>query len=561
MEKIEIKKNLEAFVNAENELAIKEANHLIQVFNALFQKEMEEYKNVAEPDNPELEKLDPEQEPINLEINKLITDFINKRKEQKEEAQKQAKSNIEKKKEILQQFKELIATKENIGFLINGIKKIRLEWSEIGAIPRDQHNELQGEFSKLNDEFNYNINIYKALKENDLKVNYSLKNKIIHELKALEKEKKIKTLDAKLKKIQLEWDSTGPTFKEHWEELKNSYWELIHAHYDRIKTFYKQQKENSAENLAAKNKLIEKAKELVADLPKEHAGWEKINNELTELQEKWKSIGPVPKKVNDEIWKSFRAHYDSFYSAKKEFYHAKNTVQKKYANQKKELIEKAKNIAENLAFKDGLKEIKKVQEDWKKIGHAGKFAEQKLWKNFRSQCDAFFNKKDAEVKAKEAEAEKNLELKKSIIQKINAIDPENEKAIEDFSDLRKQYLNSGKSPKNTAKNINSTYEKAVLQMHKKLSGSKTDLQQIMDQIKLVGIKDTFDPEKTLLFEKEKIRKKINAMTKEVLNYENNLGFFSSSKGENPLLKNVTTNIENGKKEIEKLKRELKKLSL
>ena len=561
MEKIEIKKNLEAFVNAENELAIKEANHLIQVFNVLFQKEMEEYKNVAEQDNPELEKLDPEQEPINLEINKLITVFTNKRKEQKEEAQKQAKSNIEKKKEILQQFKELIATKENIGFLINGIKKIRLEWSEIGAIPRDQHNELQGEFSKLNDEFNYNINIYKALKENDLKVNYSLKNKIIHELKALEKEKKIKTLDAKLKKIQLEWDSTGPTFKEHWEELKNNYWELIHAHYDRIKTFYKQQKENSAENLAAKNKLIEKAKELVADLPKEHAGWEKINNELTELQEKWKSIGPVPKKVNDEIWKSFRAHYDSFYSAKKEFYHAKNTVQKKYANQKKELIEKAKNIAENLAFKEGLKEIKKVQEDWKKIGHAGKFAEQKLWKNFRSQCDSFFNKKDAEVKAKEAEAEKNLELKKSIIQKINAIDPSNEKANEDFSDLRKQYLNSGKSPKNTAKNINSTYEKAVLQMHKKLSGSKTDLQQIMDQIKLVGIKDTFDPEKTLLFEKEKIRKKINAMTKEVLNYENNLGFFSSSKGENPLLKNVTINIENGKKEIEKLKRELKKLSL
>ena len=98
-------------------------------------------------------------------------------------------------------------------------------------------------------------------------------------------------------------------------------------------------------------------------------------------------------------------------------------------------------------------------------------------------------------------------------------------------------------------------------MHKKLSGSKTDLQQIMDQIKLIGIKDTFDPEKTLLFEKEKIREKINAMTKEVLNYENNLGFFSSSKGENPLLKNVTTNIENGKKEIEKLKRELKKLSL
>jgi len=44
MDKTEIKKNLEAFVNAENELALKEAKHTIQVFNALFSKEMEDFE-------------------------------------------------------------------------------------------------------------------------------------------------------------------------------------------------------------------------------------------------------------------------------------------------------------------------------------------------------------------------------------------------------------------------------------------------------------------------------------------------------------------------------------
>ena len=46
MDKTEIKKNLEAFVNAENELALKEAKHTIQVFNALFSKEMEDFENL-----------------------------------------------------------------------------------------------------------------------------------------------------------------------------------------------------------------------------------------------------------------------------------------------------------------------------------------------------------------------------------------------------------------------------------------------------------------------------------------------------------------------------------
>ena len=53
MEKIEINKNLKAFVNAENELAIKEASHLIQVFNALYTKEIEKFENL---DNEEIEQ-------------------------------------------------------------------------------------------------------------------------------------------------------------------------------------------------------------------------------------------------------------------------------------------------------------------------------------------------------------------------------------------------------------------------------------------------------------------------------------------------------------------------
>ena len=124
MEKIEIKKNLEAFSNAENELAIKEAAHLIQVFNALYSKEIEDFENLDAEEIEQKSIQSPENDDLNKEIIVLITAFKKIRKEQKETAANEIKSNVLKKKQILKEFEELIQTKENIGFLINGIKNV-----------------------------------------------------------------------------------------------------------------------------------------------------------------------------------------------------------------------------------------------------------------------------------------------------------------------------------------------------------------------------------------------------------------------------------------------------
>ena len=564
MEKQEIKKNLEAFIHAENELAIKEAKHLIQVFNAIYLKEVEAFNNLEENSAIETENEQPphpKENEINKEINALIEAFNKNRKAQKEKAEKEIQSNIEIKIQLLKEFEELIQTKENIGTLINGIKKIRERWNSVGTISREKHNELQASFSKLNDEFNYNINIYKALKENDLKINFSLKNKIIHELNELKNEQKIKHLEQKLKTLQNDWDSIGPTFKEHWEELKTKYWGLVHEHYSKIKTFYKDQKQKYAENLVLKNELIEKAKELVEELPDNQKNWELVSEKLKQLQEEWKAVGPVPKKVNEKIWTAFRSHFDTFFTAKKEFYNQQNSTHKNNAKQKKTLINQLEEVVNTSEFKQGVEEIKKIQQQWKSIGHAGKHVEQKLWQEFRTKCDSFFNKKDQEVKAEQEKLHENLSLKLSVIEKINALVPENKDAKNQFNLLRKEYASIGKSPKNKANEVNGKYEKAVLNAHKKLSESQENLSKIRAEIKIIRIKDSYNPERTLQTEKDKIRKRINSVTKEVLNYENNLSFFSSSKGDNPLLKNVTSNIEKGKKEIEKLKNELKKLSI
>ena len=91
---------------------------------------------------------------------------------------------------------------------------------------------------------------------------------MIHELKALSALKDIGKLRIELKVLQNKWEEIGPTFKEHWENIKKEYWEEVHTIQHRINDYYVQLKSNLKENLAKKKTLIEKAKELGTILPK-----------------------------------------------------------------------------------------------------------------------------------------------------------------------------------------------------------------------------------------------------------------------------------------------------
>ena len=126
MEKEDILRNLTSFSTAENELAIKEANHIIDVFNAIYNKEVEKYKNSSESDESAL--VNPENNELNKKIKAVIDQFKKAQKEKKEQEAKKDQSNIRIKKEILTRFKDLIDNKEKIAVLINGIKQIREDW-------------------------------------------------------------------------------------------------------------------------------------------------------------------------------------------------------------------------------------------------------------------------------------------------------------------------------------------------------------------------------------------------------------------------------------------------
>ena len=115
-----------------------------------------------------------------------------------------------------------------------------------------------------------------------------------------------------------QWEEIGPTFKEHWEEIKKNYWTEINLIHKRIREFYNNLKTSLRENLDIKKKLIQEAKKLVNEDVSNRKKIESITSQFKKLQENWKKTGPVPRNVSNEIWKEFKSYFDEFFDKRNE---------------------------------------------------------------------------------------------------------------------------------------------------------------------------------------------------------------------------------------------------
>ncbi|MFL2589413.1 MAG: DUF349 domain-containing protein [Parvicellaceae bacterium] len=547
-----ILKSIESFIGADNELAIKEAEHQIKVFEVVFQKEIENFQEKAEEDE---KNLNPENEQENILILKAIQAFKKEQGDKKNKKKEEEKSNIKLKKEILENFQILINSKEELGHLARGIKEIRTNWNKIGSISPNEDHKLQQKFSKLNESFNYNFNIYKELKENDLKRNFSLKNQIIHELKNLSELKDYNKLQIELKILQNKWEEVGPTFKEHWEDLKKKYWSEVHIIQKRINEFYSNLKTNLKDNLENKKKLIEKVKELSSQQTNNSKEWDLLANQLKKCQAEWKKIGPVPKKENDKIWKEFRSYFDVFFDKRNEFLKIEKDNNKENYDSKLELIETAKKYVENIKNDSNPLLIKKLQEKWKGIGNAGRFAEQKLWKKFRAQCDLFFETKKQNRNSIISAEKENLKTKNSLIIEFKK---SGKSSFLDLMNFIDEFQKTGEVPRKKSEEIIKGFENLINQIIINNNFTKEEKHKITRAIKSSLLSNSSNPETTFINEKNRINKLINTTLKETTQLENNLGFFSNAKGK--MLEDFQSKIEKNKVKISDWRDELKKLS-
>lgn len=477
--------------------------------------------------------------------------------EQKAEESK----NLQLKRNLINRLQAVITTEENIGAAFAAFKEIQENWKEIGDIPRKERNAIQSEYSKLIEDFFYNIKIYKDLKDHDLHRNSQLKNEIIGKLKLLVKTESIKEVEQQLKMLQNDWEDIGPVPNEEWERLKDAYWTEVRSIYERINRFYEDKRTEQVANISAKKELIQSAKQLTEDLEKNTSDkdWEAETEKLLKLQNDWKKIGFGPRKENEEVWKEFRSLCDSFFQTKKAFFDGLQSEFDAIASQKSALIVKAEALKDSTDWANTANALIKLQNEWKKLGHSGKKNEQKLWKHFRGACDHFFNARQNHFSEKDKAFETNLTEKNAIIEEIkNYVRPEDKKQVlADLKVFAQRFNEVGQVPIKQKDAVYKSFKSALDAHYDPLNLDKSEKDQTLFTAKIETLKASPDSKRQLSDLKIQLRKDIDRLQKEIILLENNLGFFSRSKVADALKKDVDRKIEKAQSEIRSIKDKLK----
>ncbi len=508
-----------------------------------------------------------EEIPENLELSNLkiafkeeLKAFREKRKTVIDSKNAEESTNLSKKKSIINKLRDTIQNEENIGAAFGSLKEIQETWKEIGDIPRDKRDEIQTEYSRLIEDFFYNINIYKQLKDHDLKRNAQMKQDVIAKLKSLETVTSIKEVEQQLKALQNDWEDIGPVNNEEWELMKDEYWKAVHACYSRINVHYEEQRVILTKNLELKNELLANITAIIDQIPAQTDlnFWDETTKKILQFQEDWKKIGFGPKKENEEVWLAFRGQCDRFFAAKKDFFANIQQEFDKVADKKKELIDKANALKDSTDWKNAATQLVNLQKQWKTLGNSGQRNEQRLWKLFRGACDVFFDNRQKHFEVADAEFETNLTAKNEIIAKINAyVIDDKKQALNDLKQFANDFNAVGKVPMKVKDAVYNEFKSALDKHYAELKLEGEEKNKVMFQARLDTLAGSPDSSKLFAREKADLRKKIEQLQQDVFQLENNLGFFANSKGADALKKEVEKKIIRAKDEILTIRQRIK----
>lgn len=561
MEKHALIEQLKQFIETEDLLSVgAEAKELKTQFDDLILKEENQHQIAQLEAQERGETMENYHDPLNDTFRELYAAFQEKRKAQLEAQRAEENENLKQKKLLLAQLQSVIEEEEHIGKAYATQKEIQEKWKQIGDIARDKRQEIQKEYSRLMEVFFYNIKIYKELKEHDLRRNQQIKLEIIEKLKKLADHKAIREVEQELKTLQNEWEEIGPTFQSEWEAIKEDYWSTVKVLFERIKEFYDTKREEMQRNIELKKELIEKARaiQVASEQVSSHKEWEDQTAELLKIQEEWKTIGFGPRKENEDVWKEFRGICDTFFSAKKGFYQERTSEFDAVKAKKEALIAQVNGLKESTEWKTTTQQILNIQQNWKKIGSAGPKFEQKLWKDFRAVCDAFFQNKQAYFDSLDSQNAENLTAKEALIAKIESYQPTEDKkqTLLDLKLFSEEFNAIGNVPFKEKDRVFNAYKKALDQHYNSLDLKGAEKEKVLFKAKLDTLSASPNADRLLEDERRHIVQQVQKLEQEIRQLDNNLGFFGRSKGAEALKKDVEKKISDARKRIDEHKQRL-----
>ena len=499
--------------------------------------------------------------PLKTKFNDLYRNYRDRKQTYYKNLEKSLKENLEDRLEIIDEIKHLLNVEENINDTYKHFKALQERWRNAGPIPRDKYNNVWNNYHHHVENFYDFLHLNRDLRDLDFKHNLEQKLKIVERAEELAQDDNSNRAFRELQVLHKIWkEELGPVAKEFRDAIWDKFSAATKTIHEKRQVYFSKLDEVYEENLVKKNEIIENISAIAQDESNNHSAWQKKIKQIEELRQKFFKAGKVPLKVNEATWARFKEVVRTFNRNKNAFY--KNLKKDQFTNLQKKL-ELIKIAEENKDSEDAQVTtplMKKIQNDWKKIGHVPRKDSDKIWKQFKAACNHYFDKLHAQKNEANKDEVEALNKKTEFIEKLKTLELNKEDIKASLALIKEQtaaWKEIGRVPFNN-RFIEKKFHKIIDGLYNKLDMNKGETELLKYDSKLETMASSSDS-RSLDNEHNFIRKKIDEIKSEINQLENNLLFFSNVDENNPVVKDVYKKIDRQKNELSVWKTKLKKV--
>ena len=490
--------------------------------------------------------------PIKTAYNSLLSEYKKQRDVYYNELEKQLSINLETRLSVIERLKDLIQNADT-ATMYKSFREIQDTWRSIGAVPKNHYNDTWKTYHHHVERFYDLLHLSNDFRDLDFKHNLEEKLKIVAQAEKLASQSDINSAFKELQKLHKIWkEDIGPVSKAKREEVWQKFSAATKVIHDRRHDHFREMRSKYQEIIENKLSVIAKINAYDTSVNTSHVDWQKSIKDIEELRQEYFQAGKLPYSKSEDIWQKFKVATKKFNSAKNAFYKNEKSGQQENLKKKIALIELAESLKDSDDWELTTKTLKKIQSDWKIIGHVPRKFSDDTWKRFKAACNYYFDRYHQQKNSFNIEQQAIVDTKKAFLETIKELKvPTKESILE----LIKSWRGLGKLPRN-ARHIDGKFNKLIDRALGKLSLDKKDI----DMLKFTFIVDGYHTDndvQKLNSEQIFIRKKMDEIVREIQQLENNLGFFSNAKDDNPLVVNVKKSVLVFKNDLEVWKEKLR----
>ncbi|WP_297792464.1 DUF349 domain-containing protein [uncultured Eudoraea sp.] len=496
------------------------------------------------------------------QFNEVYAEYREKRNAYYKNLEQNLHQNLANRLEIIEELKGLVNVEEDINTTYKNFKDLQQRWRNAGPIPRNNYNDVWRTYHHHIEIFYDFLHLNRELRDLDFKHNLEEKVKLAERAEALAEEEDLNKAFRELQTLHKVWkEDIGPVGKEHREEIWERFSNATKVMHQRRQDYYKDLDKVYEKNLEKKKVIIQKIIEIGSHISNNHKDLQQQIRKIEEQREAFFKAGKVPQNVNEQTWAEFKEAVRAFNRNKNAYYKKLKKDQHDNLEKKRELLNLALSLKDSEDWDKTTSEMKRIQREWKTIGHVPRKYSDKIWNDFKNACNHYFDRLHAIKNKAYKEESANYDKKSACLEKLKAFEltGDNKKDLASIKSLIEEWKSYGRVPYNK-KNINAKFNTILDAIFKKLGVSKqeSELMKYGDKLKKLA---NADNERALINERTFIRRKIDESLNEIRQLENNLLFFSDTSGDNPLVKEVIKNIDRQKDTLATWKAKLKNLNI